>query len=416
MCAGCKDDDPGEEDETGSSSSSSGVTTSGVTTDMDSTDDGVVTTLASGSGNTDPSIGSDSTSAVPTTCGDGILVAGDVCFGPPTLISSTPTGAVLLGDFDEDGVLDMAAGHDDSVSISIGVGDGSFVGGGTINTLSGVLGLAAGDLDGDSNLDLVIAESGAGEVSIHLGDGMGGFALVDALSDPDSFPRSVHVGQFGGTAALDLVVVGEESGEVAAFTGNGDGTFTLVETIAAGLAPLSGTVAAIDDDAMLDLVVPLFGGGSIGVFWGEAMGFSDVNAIATGSGPRATVASDFDDDGFVDIASSDQDDGTISIHAGLGQRLFAPPQASYVGQGPRGMTLGDVDGDGHDDIFVAVEIDNAVGVLRSESTGVEPVVTVATFPRPAAIAVGDLNADGAVDIVTGSPAATGGIAVNLATP
>jgi hypothetical protein len=358
----------------------------------------------------------DDTGPPPTACGDGILAPGDICFGLPTLISSTPAGALRLDDFDADGNLDLAAGHDGLVSISLGNGDGTFSGAPMLMAQSGIFGLASGDVDGDGSIDLIVAESGADSVVVHLGDGAGGFAVADVLTDPGAFPRGLALGDYGGTAPLDLVVIGEESGEVTVFEGMGDGTFNPVQTIAAGLAPLSAFTTAIDEDGNDDLVVGLFGGDSVGVFWGENSGFSDVNALATGAGPRVALAADFDGDMVVDLATANQDTDDLTLHLGLGGRVFSPGQSHAVGPNPRAATVGDVDGDGRADIFVAIELANAVGVLRSTAAGLDPIVTVQTFPRPSAIAVGDLNGDGAPDLVTGNPGGDGGIAVVLAQP
>src|SRR6266540_3451905 len=93
-----------------------------------------------------------------------------------------PVGAdprsVALGDFDNDGLLDLAAANSGSndVSVLLNNGDETFGAALTFGAGSGPRSIAASDLNGDGVLDLVTANADSGDVSILLGFGNGGFA------------------------------------------------------------------------------------------------------------------------------------------------------------------------------------------------------------------------------------------------
>jgi hypothetical protein len=76
--------------------------------------------------------------------------------------------SVVVGDFNGDGIPDLAVGHDfgNNVSVLLGDGDGDFqppqqFGGGRRATSVGV-----GDFNGDGLVDLAVANYGSNDVSI----------------------------------------------------------------------------------------------------------------------------------------------------------------------------------------------------------------------------------------------------------
>src|SRR5262249_47263969 len=65
---------------------------------------------------------------------------------------------------------------------------------------------------------------------------------------------------------------------------------------------------------------------------------------------RAAVASDFNHDGHIDLATANQNSNDVSILLGLGDGTFAPETRIRVGTTPSGIVAGDFDGDGHLDL------------------------------------------------------------------
>ena len=85
--------------------------------------------------------------------------------------------------------------------------------------------VAVGDFNGDGLLDLAVANRGSNDVSILLGQGDGTFQAPQAFIAGVA-PVSVAVGDFNGDGLLDLAVPnGTFLGTVSILLGQDDGTF-----------------------------------------------------------------------------------------------------------------------------------------------------------------------------------------------
>ena len=128
--------------------------------------------------------------------------------------NNDPT-ALAVGDFNNDGKLDLAVGvtvgsPSDLVKIFLGNGNGTFTAGTTI-TLGAYepYGIAVGDFNGDGKLDLAVADLGSAKVTILLGNGNGTFAAGVQHATGGSVRGALPLGDFNGDGKLDLAVVNE---------------------------------------------------------------------------------------------------------------------------------------------------------------------------------------------------------------
>ena len=138
--------------------------------------------------------------------------------------------AVAVGDLNHDGNLDFVTANvgDDTVSVVLGNGDGTFQPAAIYPVGSGPAAVVVADLNHDGNLDLVTANTGALQpgttVSVLLGKGDGTFGPA-ATYVVGSGPHSVAVGDFNHDGNLDLVTANFVSRTASVLLGNGDGTF-----------------------------------------------------------------------------------------------------------------------------------------------------------------------------------------------
>ena len=114
---------------------------------------------------------------------------------------------MAIGDFNGDGFLDLAVANrtDNTVSILIGNGDGTFQAQVTYPTGAVPTSAIVGDFNGDGVLDLAVTDTDDNTVSILIGNGDGSFQAEVAYATGND-PESVVVGDFNGDGALDLAV------------------------------------------------------------------------------------------------------------------------------------------------------------------------------------------------------------------
>jgi hypothetical protein len=189
--------------------------------------------------------------------------AGDGTFRKPinTSLAFTP-GGFGFGDFDGSGALDLAMGamFDDqnALVILLGNGNGTFRQGQRLNFDAPVGIPAVADFRGNGDLDIALPEGGS--VQVLLGNGDGTFAPPVAYSAL-VFVDTVVLGDFNGDGKQDIVAIGVFPGSTqptgfSLLIGNGDGTFQPPAFFPA--APKDACFAAAADfngDGMLDLAV-----------------------------------------------------------------------------------------------------------------------------------------------------------------
>jgi hypothetical protein len=116
---------------------------------------------------------------------------------------------VAVGDFNGDGIPDLAVANGSAVSVLLGNGDGTFQAQVSYAAGIGPIFVAAGDFNGDGKLDLAVATSGG--VRVLLGNGDGTFQTTPISYVAGRTPQAVAVGDFNGDGAADLAVANCDS-------------------------------------------------------------------------------------------------------------------------------------------------------------------------------------------------------------
>jgi hypothetical protein len=106
-----------------------------------------------------------------------------------------------------------------NVSVLLGNGDGTFQAPRNFGTGTRPNSVALGDFNGDGLADLAVANETSGSVSLLLGNGDGTFQVARNFG-AGTGPKSVAVGDFNGDGLADLAVANAFFGNVSILINN----------------------------------------------------------------------------------------------------------------------------------------------------------------------------------------------------
>ncbi len=304
-------------------------------------------------------------------------------------VGQTPSSVLAL-DFNGDGKVDLAVTNSGSGTVTVLLGDGtggfSAAPGSPVSVGSQPRHVAAGDFNGDGLPDLAVVNSGDNTVSILVGNGNGSFSH---FSDEATglTPFSIAVADFDGDGYADFAVSNSGSGSVTVKLGNGRGAFTEASgsPFAAGTGARFIVAADLNGDNIPDLAVANYGAGTVSILFGDGYGsFPYSSSTTVGSNPAAIALSDFNGDGATDLAVANSGSGTASILLGNGGGAFTAMANSPFGAGtsPVALVAGEFNGDGRADLAVVANGSSEVRLLLGKA----PLVI--TWANPVAISYG----------------------------
>lgn len=176
-----------------------------------------------------------------------------------------------------------------------------------------------------------------------------------------------------------------------------DISFRVGREFPVGDGPTSLAVADFDNDGLADAAVVSRQFNTMTILLGERNGpfKTGPDAPDTGREPVGVLALSLDGDPNIDLITAEATDGTVTTYFNNGDALFSVGQRLPTSGEPAALALFGTR------IAVADRINSRVLVLRRDASGVLAIDDVIdTGAEPVAIAVGDVDADGRLDIVT----------------
>jgi hypothetical protein len=367
--------------------------------------------------------------AILATAAQGTTVA--LASPAPTYAVGKSPAAVVIRDFNGDGILDIVTANsgDNTISLLLGNGDGTFKAATSIAVGISPVTIAAGDFNGDGNWDLAVGNQGSpannsntgASIQILLGDGHGGFTTKATYAVAAyAAPAEVVTGDFNKDGKLDLyfaTAAWNSSQGHLLMLGNGDGTFQ-VPTNAFGCAGFGLSVGDFNGDGIPEVASTEFAPSDVcvAIYSPSAATWSRTRVVVRAY-PASTAIADFNGDGKPDlvVGSNTLPSGsynTASVTLGNGDLTFGAsstytvatpnvPNSFPQGDPAPRVTTGDFSSDGKPDIAMANPGSNSVSILVNRGDGT--FAGSSTYPVgsvPVAIAQADLDRNGKADLVT----------------
>jgi tetratricopeptide (TPR) repeat protein len=334
-------------------------------------------------------------------------------------------GACLVGPAGEHSYLLVMASGADAIRTYAQSGSGSFalVPSAQTGLVASGTGVACtvGDFDNDGLPDVAVAMSD--RVLLFKNHGGGKFTDVTAATgvQPANQPAGITFVDYDHDGDLDLFVTGQPSAAGAKpnvlWRNNGNGTFTNW-TEQTGLGGEGTTVAAtlsdLNNDRAVDLLVT--GSGPAPTFFANPReGQFKSSPLFAEAGLSPTVGAvvlDFNKDGWMDVALTHSGSPGISLWRNVqGKRFERVPLPVQGVSAGWGLTAIDLDNDGWLDLVAAVETPHGpelralrnLGPAGFEDVTAQVKLDQVKLVQPRALIAADVDGDGAADLIVTQP-------------
>lgn len=322
------------------------------------------------------------------------------------LTGTTPQG-VAAADFNRSGWVGLvvADSTNKNIKVFLGTGSNTYNGGTTYTVCTNPTAVLATDINHDGYPDIIVACTGSAIIDVLMNNGSGGFGAATSIGPLSGSPVALVAGDFAGKGYVD-VASADSNGNVSIFLNTtGNGTFSASHVTTAGT--LSGIAAGdFNKDGHLDLAVSDSANGKVYTLLNGGTGtftFTNTSTVGAGTKPSGIVAADFNQDGNMDVATSNAGKNTATILLGNGTGSLTVQTAQATGTDPIALSTTDVNSDGFPDLVAFDELSGstgAVAVLLGNGDGTLQVAQISaqTFLPGTQAAVADFNRDGKPDV------------------
>jgi hypothetical protein len=273
------------------------------------------------------------------------------------------------------------------------------------------------DYNGDGKPDLLVSRGSSERLMIYKNGSTSGNLAFNQPSQLNTIERNSEatiLTDFDADGRADIAVVNSIPGRLTIFknqTQNPPDTFTGPRVnYTTGTGTYCLAAGDLDNDGLPDLALADNGGTKILVFRNKSAGgvlAFDTISFPGGDYPYGIAITDVDGDDRPDIIVSTQGSQKVTVHRNttpsVGRLQFAAGFVIGSVPGAMDITLGDLDGDGKTDIITSSVV-GAIYIMRNTSIAgsiqFDPQVQVNVEAGRLNAALGDIDGDGKVDIIT----------------
>ncbi|CAF3678182.1 unnamed protein product [Adineta steineri] len=320
-----------------------------------------------------------------------------------------------IADFNNDQQLDIAICNygTSNIAIIFGYGNGTFTKQKIYSTglHSNPSSISIADFNNDNELDVVVTNSANSNIGIFYGYSNGTFTNQIIYSTGlNSYPNNINVAHFNNDNQLDLIVLDSINDKIYILPGDENGTFPFV-TIYDGISesyPIFVAINDFDNDNQSDIVVANYNTNNIlllNKYSNKPSAKSTNYFLGQNSLPSSIVIYDFNQDTYLDMIVNNLNDNNIVLLTNQGDGIFNIDSTYSTGykSSPQFILLADLNKDKKIDLVTANLGSDSIGVLLGQTNGLFSNVTIYSTglnSNPCSLAIGDINNDNQLDIVT----------------